>query len=371
MLLVVAVVLLGGLEVLAGRKRLNEFPGGVQHGSDRYWRLYRAHANAIRKPAAVSGDRAGGDGAAHGHAELRAAARGGASCELPREALPKRRDKNATWRASAVFVASEVEQLISDERVDWDRRMLGGLLFLAGLRWGEAVAAPWSSWEPKWAEGPLGRLLVARSYQWQSNTIKATKTEVPRWVPVHPTLAKMLAEWKLSGWQELMGRAPGPDDLIIPPVPRRKQKTNVCRPPQAGLRAFHADCKTLGIRTRRNHDTRRTFISLARAAGARLDLLTWITHGPSADIMDAYTTLPWATLCEQVAPIKIQRREGKLLQLPNAVGGAQVWAQVPLTEGRGEGILVRATGFEPVRAVLTRSQVRRWLVSLLVGNSPA
>lgn len=34
------------LEVLRGRKRPNEFPAGTQHGSDPYWRLNRAHANA-------------------------------------------------------------------------------------------------------------------------------------------------------------------------------------------------------------------------------------------------------------------------------------------------------------------------------------
>jgi hypothetical protein len=172
---------------------------------------------------------------------------------------------------------------------------------------------------------------------------------VPRWVPVHPTLAKMFAEWRLAGWHELMGRAPQPDDLVIPPVPWRKQKTNLCRPPQAGLRAFHADCKTIGIRARRNHDTRRTFITLARAAGARLDLLRWITHGPSADIMDAYTTVPWATLCEQIQPIKIARIEGKVLQLPVAVASAsQVRSQADGSARSASRISVRATGFEPV-----------------------
>lgn len=34
------------LEVLRGKKRANEFPAGIQHGSDAYWRLNRAHANA-------------------------------------------------------------------------------------------------------------------------------------------------------------------------------------------------------------------------------------------------------------------------------------------------------------------------------------
>ena len=54
----------------------------------------------------------------------------------------------------------------------------------------------------------------------------------------------------------MMGRAPEPDDLI---VPSRRRK----------------------------------------------DILRWITHGPEGDIVDLYTTLPWHTLCEEVARLKI------------------------------------------------------------------
>jgi hypothetical protein len=32
---------------------------------------------------------------------------------------------------------------------------------------------------------------------------------------VHPTLAKLLAAWKLSGWERLFGREPKPDDLVV------------------------------------------------------------------------------------------------------------------------------------------------------------
>jgi hypothetical protein len=40
--------------------------------------------------------------------------------------------------------------------------------------------------------------------------------------------------------------------------------------------------------------------------------------------MDAYTTVPWSTLCEQVDAIKIRLLEGKVLQLPiAAVGGTR------------------------------------------------
>jgi hypothetical protein len=54
------------------------------------------------------------------------------------------------------------------------------------------------------------------SYDFKHKRVKDTKTERPREVPVHPTLAKVLAEWKLAGWQRLMGRAPKPEDLLVP-----------------------------------------------------------------------------------------------------------------------------------------------------------
>ncbi len=38
-------------------------------------------------------------------------------------------------------------------------------------------------------------------------------------MPAHPTLAAILAEWKLSAWAAMMGRQPTPDDLIVPMPP--------------------------------------------------------------------------------------------------------------------------------------------------------
>src|SRR5262249_24419935 len=154
--------------------------------------------------------------------------------------------------------------------------------------------------------------------------IKSVKTEVPRWMPVHPTLAEVLAEWKLGGWAQMMGRPPTADDLIVPNAPvlhhssgvplrpelheaeRRRVRDRApeaiehCRMPQLGLRRAKEDCALLGLRGRRNHDARRTFISIARAGGARTDILKWVTHGQSqsggggeSGIMDVYTTFPW------------------------------------------------------------------------------
>jgi hypothetical protein len=40
-----------------------------------------------------------------------------------------------------------------------------------------------------------------------------TKSGVPRQVPVHPVLAKLLAAWKLAGWAATYGRSPRTNDL--------------------------------------------------------------------------------------------------------------------------------------------------------------
>jgi len=69
----------------------------------------------------------------------------------------------------------------------------------------------------------------------------------------------------------------------------------------------------LGLRRRRGHDLRRTFITLAQVDGARRDLLESVTHGPRGDIVSVYTSFPWPALCEEVGKLKITLREGKLL----------------------------------------------------------
>jgi hypothetical protein len=89
------------------------------------------------------------------------------------------------------------------------------------------------------------------------------------------------------------------------------------------LRRFHEDLDRIGLRARRQHDARRTFISIARADGARADILRWATHGPTGDIVDDYTTLPWPALCEEVAKVRISVREGKLLPFPMAATGTE------------------------------------------------
>lgn len=238
-------------------------------------------------------------------------------CALKKNELPKKIDKDPTWRESAVFSRGEVEQLVSDERIPAYRRVRYSCLFLTGMRIGELSARTWRHVD--FTSEPLGRVSVATSFDRKGGRIKSVKTERPRQVPIHPTLARALAAWKLSGWAAQFGRAPTPDDLLCPSATLENLRDTVV------LREFHADCDAVGIRRRRTHDTRRTFISLARADGANKDILRQVTHQPEGDQVDEYTTLPWASLCAEVSKLKIQFVTGQLLGLPVAVnGGSQM-----------------------------------------------
>jgi hypothetical protein len=71
---------------------------------------------------------------------------------------------------------------------------------------------------------------------------------------------------------------------------------------------------------------RRTFISPARGDSRRSDVLRWITHGPTGDIVDLDTTLTRETLCTEVSKLRIALHDGKVIPL----------------EGRGSGGILRS-----------------------------
>jgi len=218
-------------------------------------------------------------------------------------------DKDPEWRGTARYTRDELEILISDERIPIDRRVFYSLEGIGGLRLGEAAGLRFRHHDA--GLSPLGGILVATSY----NTGR-TKTKQPRRMPVHSTLAAILAEWKLSGWAQMMGRQPTPDDLIVPMPPehaarRREGRTlEGMRTRTYCFKRFRDDLKMLGFRHRRGHDLRRTMISLSREDGARKDLLELCTHNPSkkGSSIDVYTTFPWEAFCGEVQKLLVRRR---------------------------------------------------------------
>jgi integrase len=245
-------------------------------------------------------------------------------CVLTRRQLGAKVDSDPEWRSTAIYSRDEIEQLISDPRVPADRRVLYGLEGLAALRHGEAAGLRWRHYDA--SATPLGMLTVATSYD-----KGRTKTKMPRFMPVHPALAALLAEWKLTGWEKMFGRAPGPDDLVVPLEPEAKRPGGIRLKNNSRDRLI-IDLAALGLRHRRGHDLRRTLISLARSDGALRDILRRGTHQASKEVIEGYTTFEWEVLCREVSKLRIQRRGlARVVALTRAVGAPEGLATVLAT----------------------------------------
>jgi len=251
-------------------------------------------------------------------------------CCLTEKQLGPLKDKDPEWRPTAVFAREEVETIISCPEIPFDRRVCYALELLSGVRTGEAAALRWRHYDP--TKKPLGELLVAFAYSTRKSRVKGTKTESVKHIPVHPTLAAILAEWKLGGWAAMMGRHPEPDDLIVPLPPeaaaRRLSRTGdpYRGHDYAGQRWREEDLPALGWRHRRHYDMRATFITLALEDGADPHLIeTRVTHTKKKrSAFEGYNRgLQWERTCAEVAKLKISRRpagRGEVIALPVAAG---------------------------------------------------
>jgi hypothetical protein len=128
----------------------------------------------------------------------------------------------------------------------------------------------------------------------------------------------MLAEWKLGGWAAMMGRTPEPDDLIVPLPPddaarRRKRQGEAYRGKDYSGKKFRDhDLPALGLRHRRMHDTRATFITLCLEDGSDPHVIeTRVTHTRKfRSAFDGYNRgKQWEIVCGEVAKLRIARRQ--------------------------------------------------------------
>lgn len=232
-------------------------------------------------------------------------------CILTHRQVGRVKDGPRFRRAEARFTGEELAALVGDPRVPLERRVWYALLGLGMLRTGEAAGL---RWEGVQRAEPLGRLVVESSYDRGE-----TKTGVTRWMPIHPALAAVLAEWKLGGWARTFGRPPVESDLVAPTPkdgkrPGRRRAEGSMRDKNWARKRLVRDLATLGLRHRRAHDLRRTGISLAQDGGADSRVLRWGTHAPPGETIDAYTTLEWGTLCRAVGCVRLPSQWGPLIR---------------------------------------------------------
>lgn len=309
-------------------------------------------------------------------------------CVLTERELGPIEDADPEWRDTALFTRDELELLISSPLIPFDRQLWYALEGIAAMRMGEVCAFRWRHYDI--SQEPLGRILVARSHE-KSHT----KTKRTRHMPVHPVLAGMLAEWRLNGWVQMMGRHPQPDDLVLPmSAPRvvsdgfqypelpegatmlttaeaalhaqvtdrrvrmwvtegrlradrnavavsdlelflaERKRLNFGRGNRLPLGAMRTesvvgkfiaeDLQRLGLRHRRGHDLRATFITWVLVDGAIEKHVQACTHTPkSRKAFDLYNRIPWSEKCAAIAKFKVRREaqiRGELVELRAAVG---------------------------------------------------
>lgn len=234
-------------------------------------------------------------------------------CMLTEAQLGPVEDLDPHWRDGAIFTRVEAEILISHPKIPFDRQLGYAFGLLSGTRPGEVGALTWRQYDA--TTEPLGRLLIATAYVAKRGDVGRTKTRAVRNVPVHPTLAAMLAEWRLSGWEAMMGRKPTPDDLILPVPPDMLRYTRTGSEVRDynynGYRWREYDLPMLGWRARSFYDTKATFISLVIEDGANADVIrNRVTHTKAKrDAFSGYDRGPhWIEACNEVAKLRLSRR---------------------------------------------------------------
>ena len=238
-------------------------------------------------------------------------------CVLNRGELPKKVDADPEWRSRATFTVREVERLISDPLIPVERRVQYALKAIAGMRHGEVAGLLWRHVDRTME--PLGRINVVQAYCSRTRQLKSTKTEQTRAVPIHPTLAKILAAWRLTHWARIYGRQPADDDFVVPT--RAFTGVNV-----ADAVIYMADDLTaLGMRTeagkkrkRGGHDLRSWFMTRCIEDGADSLLVERTTHSAPKTVVGGYDRFSWSAICREVAKLKVDILDGEVLAFTTA-----------------------------------------------------
>jgi integrase len=166
--------------------------------------------------------------------------------------------------------------------------------FLTGSRFSELVSLRVSDYVPM--------------QPWRGLTIPAAKVgrhagRRKRHAPVFPELQAWLDWWLTEEYAILYGHTPRAEDLLFPTasVRRRNRGEVLCSHSEIYKWWLRHDLPGAGLRVRRLHDARRTFVSVLRSEGVSDKAIRAVTHSTTGDrILDAYTTWEWAGLCGEL-----------------------------------------------------------------------
>lgn len=211
-------------------------------------------------------------------------------CVIPRGKLSRRPAKQRT-----AYTQSEVELLLGRSGVQ--RRAFVALAICTGMRAGEICGRRWRDWDRSTA--PLTALLCNSQYDGAPLKGDDGERARPRTIPVHPVLEAVLRWWWAEGWELVNRRRPMPDDWIVP----SSRGVEQCYTKSGATKLWALACKDAGVTSRSLHSTRHTFITFARRASGRTDLVESITHNAAGATIDQYNHFEWEPRCAVVASV--------------------------------------------------------------------
>lgn len=236
--------------------------------------------------------------------------------ELPRKARPRRQPRRPLHSAQSVLSPDELRRVLAVDGFQgdfFDHLWFSACVFLGG-RYGEAAGANVGDYRARLA--PLAGVVVERQWHTKTRKLRALKDGVPRAVPVHPALARLL-ELAPHRFAARVGRLPTEADPLFPFFPERFSQGAEPRRwnQRTALRRLHEFCARLEIPEpvsgrRTLHCTRHTFISRLHCAGADDLAIRALTHPATAlrrsgDAHTAYTHLDWSALCAAVLLLEV------------------------------------------------------------------
>lgn len=220
--------------------------------------------------------------------------------DVPRGTLPKKTSKQLYDKDAEVMLPEELGRLLSAEIIPEWRRVFYALLFLTGARVGEIAALRWRDWDRD--RRPLGCLTMELSWSDKRKEHGTTKTEQIKRIPVHPLLEEMLVYWHSVGFERTFLRTPRMTDFLTPRVVGRR--TPDVQTERIALERFGRDMHAIGMKPRRLHAARHTFITLMHRAKANPLAVREMTH-PTEDESDSHMiyvhSVDWPALCEAIS----------------------------------------------------------------------
>lgn len=222
---------------------------------------------------------------------------------LPRGTLPRKEVRDPDAARLEVFSLDEARRIMQAHDLPPVHRSAWQGLLLTGMRWGELAALRWALVST--AREPLGEIVVSQTYDCRTRELRPTKSKIPRRVPIHPLMRRVLG-WQLDWYRRELGRAPGGDDPVFPfrvrgGAPSRWHANTA-------IAAWRRDLARLGIPDpvagpRRLHCTRHTFASHLYRAKAPWRVVQAMTHRVLDDkaegtALPVYVHASWDDSCD-------------------------------------------------------------------------